>query len=149
MAAHDFRELEDGTRGPDPLAKTHEGAEHPDAHPPGVSGSHRGHTPAPSPFCVRCACGRSYSLQEWSALELVGHQPVPAEHDEPAMLLELRNCRCGSTISVDLGPAAADDAPNARILSVIARAEQAGDELLVARLRGELQARRRIDDRAR
>lgn len=41
-----------------------------------------------------CSCGTSYARSEWSALRLVGLMEVED------VLLELRNCRCGSTISV-------------------------------------------------
>ncbi len=148
----DLRELEDGTRAPDPLAQDHEGVTRRDGSPPAVSRAVRGSAPAPSPFRVRCACGRSHSSDEWDMLELVGLQPVTAEADEPAMLLELRNCRCGSTISVDLcesqDVSAAEVATIAHVLRVLARAETAGDDQLVARLRDQLIARRGSDVRA-
>lgn len=42
-----------------------------------------------------CACGATYSPSEWKRLPLCGHMP-----DGEGGHLELRNCRCGSTISV-------------------------------------------------
>lgn len=45
----------------------------------------------------RCACGRSYDVARWLALPRVGHQPTVR-----GLGLELRNCACGSTISVDV-----------------------------------------------
>jgi hypothetical protein len=46
-------------------------------------------------------CGRSFDAHEWAALPLVGHQPA----EDPDYLIELRNCQCTSTISIDVpGP---------------------------------------------
>ena len=42
----------------------------------------------------RCRCRRTFTMDEWEALEHVGVQ-----HDDE-FDLELRNCRCGSTISL-------------------------------------------------
>lgn len=48
-----------------------------------------------------CACWRTYTREQWQALKYVGQ--VPAFEDLPT--LELRNCLCGSTISLALaGP---------------------------------------------
>lgn len=41
-----------------------------------------------------CSCGKSFTATEWCLLPLVGVQRMPGES------LELRNCSCGSTISV-------------------------------------------------
>jgi len=41
-----------------------------------------------------CACGRSYTAEQWRRLRLVGIQP-----DEPVDL-ELRDCECGSTLAM-------------------------------------------------
>jgi hypothetical protein len=51
----------------------------------------------------RCTCcGTSYSLQEWHELPLIGRMPVEMrEPGEPAEL-ELRNCSCGTTLSVGI-----------------------------------------------
>ena len=46
---------------------------------------------------AECPCGRTYSLPDWNALPLVGHQRDEVE------VLELRNCWCGSTRSVPVG----------------------------------------------
>jgi len=48
-----------------------------------------------------CACGRSYTLAEWRQLRYVGRIQVPADEEGPADDLELRDCMCRSTISVD------------------------------------------------
>ncbi len=45
----------------------------------------------------RCKCGRTYDRTEWQRLRLVGTQD-----DGDGGLLELRNCECRSTISVEL-----------------------------------------------
>lgn len=42
-----------------------------------------------------CGCGRTYTAEEWAALELVG---IMADDVET---IELRNCPCGSTIAVE------------------------------------------------
>lgn len=55
---------------------------------------------------ARCGCGRSYSKREWLALVFRGLQDAPAGDDpvaEPGFTLELRDCACGSTISVEVG----------------------------------------------
>jgi len=44
----------------------------------------------------RCACGRSYSEAEWETLPYVGVQKIDDER------LEIRNCVCGSSITVRL-----------------------------------------------
>lgn len=41
-----------------------------------------------------CACGRSYTRKQWDALPYVGENVDELER------LELRNCRCGSTIAL-------------------------------------------------
>jgi hypothetical protein len=47
----------------------------------------------------RC-CGREYSLSPWRELAYVGIQ------DDGVEALELRNCACGSTLAIELGPGA-------------------------------------------
>lgn len=49
---------------------------------------------------ARCGCGRRYNETTWMALHRVGVMHVPAWRNEPGYCLELRNCPCGSTISV-------------------------------------------------
>ena len=51
---------------------------------------------------VSCACGETYTRDQWKRLPFVGEQLIPATESEPAMLLQYKNCRCSSTISVDL-----------------------------------------------
>ena len=48
-----------------------------------------------------CACGRHYTAEEWKKLQLVGIWK--SEN------LELRNCECGSTISIEIEPKKRDD----------------------------------------
>lgn len=46
--------------------------------------------------CKCGKCGRSYSDADWPALAFVGYQLA----ENPDEILELRNCSCGSTLSV-------------------------------------------------
>ena len=46
-----------------------------------------------------CACGRTYSRCEWEALKVIGYHDAHYDEDKR---LELRNCNCGSTITVCL-----------------------------------------------
>lgn len=51
-----------------------------------------------------CSCGLSYTAETWKALRLVGYYDddvLDAEHPK-ATTLELRNCVCRSTLSVEL-----------------------------------------------
>ena len=50
---------------------------------------------------TRCTCGRAYDHWQWLRLPLVGIQHIDLDDGEPAMLLELRNCACRSTVSRD------------------------------------------------
>lgn len=52
----------------------------------------------------RCACGRRYTLAAWRALERIGVMRL----DEDGPTLELRNCWCGSTISLVITKATVD-----------------------------------------
>jgi CheY-like chemotaxis protein len=45
-----------------------------------------------------CSCGRTWSERDWQRLSQVGFFPVPGGR------AELRECTCGATISVPLGP---------------------------------------------
>lgn len=54
--------------------------------------------PGAGPLKVCSACGASYDLQAWSALEHIGVQSDGTDR------WELRDCRCGSTIGTCLGP---------------------------------------------
>lgn len=49
-----------------------------------------------APAFKRCGCGRAFTGAEWLALEYVGRMD-----DCAGGYLALRNCVCGSTISVD------------------------------------------------
>lgn len=57
-----------------------------------------------APAFKRCGCGRAHTYAQWVALEYVGRMA-----DGCGGFLALRNCACGSTISVD----AADEAHEA------------------------------------
>ncbi len=52
----------------------------------------------------RCACGREHFVGEWSGLPLVGYLVTPEDEKGPLERLELRNCPCGSTISIEVPP---------------------------------------------
>ena len=45
-----------------------------------------------------CGCGKQYSSGEWKLLPYVG------VHEDEVERLELRNCGCGSTLAIVLGP---------------------------------------------
>jgi len=45
-----------------------------------------------SGIVVRCGCGVGYTLAQWANLDLAGVQD-----DEDEIMLEMRNCPCGST----------------------------------------------------
>ena len=49
-------------------------------------------------FPKACGCGLIYSREAWGKLEYLGPQ------DDGEALLELRNCTCGSTLAVIVGP---------------------------------------------
>lgn len=49
------------------------------------------------PMLKRCQCGAAYDLMGWLALQLVGVQ-----NDGAGVRLVMRNCRCRSTIAIDL-----------------------------------------------
>jgi len=47
-------------------------------------------------------CGRKYDATSWAGLHLVGVQEYEADQFGPAVKLELRDCECTATLSVDL-----------------------------------------------
>lgn len=52
---------------------------------------------------VQCTkCGRQHDPRQWQELKFVGNQPVEADEEGPAYVLEMRNCPCGSTLAIDL-----------------------------------------------
>jgi two-component system cell cycle response regulator DivK len=58
----------------------------------------------------RCVCGRQFALKDWLALPSTGRMHVP----QRGVVIELRTCTCGSSLSVeldDLGNAAVRTAP--------------------------------------
>lgn len=57
------------------------------------------------PIVKVCTCCRKpLTAAAWQALEYVGIQHMEALDDLPEANFELRNCTCGSTILIDLGP---------------------------------------------
>lgn len=44
-----------------------------------------------------CRCGQGYTAKDWERLRLVGYQPTVG-----IGALEMRDCRCGSTLTVDV-----------------------------------------------
>jgi len=52
-----------------------------------------------------CSCGKRYSSGTWKLLPYVG------VHDDGVERLELRNCVCGSTIAIELGPSRTSSRP--------------------------------------
>ena len=48
----------------------------------------------------RCPCSQTFTRSQWHSLPFVGIQKVDAYEEEPEERLELRNCYCGSTISM-------------------------------------------------
>lgn len=57
--------------------------------------------PEPSPLVAECQrCGQLFELEQWLRLHLCGEQHI---HDKQgAVCLELRNCPCGDTLSVEI-----------------------------------------------
>jgi len=52
---------------------------------------------------VKCGCGRCYTAEQWAQLHLAGIQHIPAGGPgEPAYDLELRDCACRSTLSIEI-----------------------------------------------
>jgi twitching motility two-component system response regulator PilG len=51
-----------------------------------------------SAFVKRCACSREFAHDEWQALPLCGRMHLAQRN----AVVELRNCSCGSTLSLDL-----------------------------------------------
>lgn len=73
-----------------------------------------------SPWSKTCdACSRVHDAAAWLALPCIGEQRVPATDDQPAEVLELRNCTCGSTISVRRDPESREAAELVRLKSTL------------------------------
>lgn len=53
-----------------------------------------------------CSCGRSY---DWAAFDALPKPTKGDRQEAPGMLLILRNCPCGSTISFPLCPGCGDE----------------------------------------
>jgi hypothetical protein len=57
---------------------------------------------------VKCGPGYHEALKRspeaWRHLALVGKQPA-FDPDRPGLMLELRNCPCGSTLAIEVGEA--------------------------------------------
>ena len=47
-----------------------------------------------------CGCGLVHDESRWLELPFVGYQDFPAVAELQAERLELRNCRCGSTLAI-------------------------------------------------
>jgi two-component system response regulator MprA len=63
-----------------------------------------------SDIVKECTCGRKFALTEWCALPVCGRMHVPPR----GVVIELRTCTCGSSLSVeldDLGDAVVRTAP--------------------------------------
>lgn len=63
------------------------------------------HHPAPSGALVACSHDHAALRSTpalWAALPLVGHQVSEADEDGPRVVLELRDCSCGSTLARDV-----------------------------------------------
>jgi hypothetical protein len=56
---------------------------------------------SPDEIVKQCACGARYDRAAWGLLEYLGQQ------DDGHELYEVRNCACGSTISIVIGPSPA------------------------------------------
>ncbi len=50
---------------------------------------------------ARCGCGKEFDLTGWKRLKVLGYQDVEADKEGPACKLELRNCKCGSTLAIE------------------------------------------------
>jgi len=50
--------------------------------------------PHPRATAARCGCGATYTIDQWSRLRYVGEMG-----DGDGGVLELRDCRCGSTLA--------------------------------------------------
>jgi hypothetical protein len=60
--------------------------------------------PAPAsvkaePVIKRCACGRTYTKTQWDALTFIAYFNVD-DPNEDVMDAEMRDCHCGSSISM-------------------------------------------------
>lgn len=53
-------------------------------------------------FPKTCYCGITHTDVAWKNLVLVGYQRFEETDHEPEMLLELRNCKCGSTLMISI-----------------------------------------------
>lgn len=68
-----------------------------------------------------CACGASYTLEEWKKLVFAYRQVIPSDPEHPDMMFaEFRHCSCRSTISIDLLKVSHDETLKA-ILETISR----------------------------
>lgn len=53
-----------------------------------------------SEIMKECACGRSFTEDEWLLLPFVGKSGTDDGDPDP-IVIELRNCPCGSTIAIE------------------------------------------------
>jgi hypothetical protein len=66
----------------------------------------------------RCLCGRAYDVETWTQLAKVGEIDNGREVGER---MELRNCKCGSTLAWELGKHALSFPPKPSTSSAYAR----------------------------
>jgi len=63
-------------------------------------------------FPKNCACGLSYTAEQWAKLRLVGYgMCLPADETGPEIHHEHRDCKCGSTLTIYVGADHPDPCP--------------------------------------
>ncbi len=55
----------------------------------------------PRPRFKTCSCGRTFSRESWNRIPVSGF--MDKGKDLAGVVIELKNCECGSTLAVDLG----------------------------------------------
>jgi hypothetical protein len=51
----------------------------------------------------RCSmCSRMITEAEWATLQWIGRQEIPADSEDPALTIELRNDTCGTTLAIEV-----------------------------------------------
>lgn len=67
-----------------------------------------------------CACGATYTEAEWRALRFVGYTYNPADDEHPdELVVEMRDCHCGSTLGRETAGLACVLADHERRLEVL------------------------------
>jgi hypothetical protein len=90
-------------------------------------------------FPKRCACGRQLTQEAWEALRIVGGLD-PEDNEDPSYILELRNCTCGSTLSIC---ALVKYEESMRATGNITQAYQTARERIIESLKAERDGQRR------